>query len=229
MKRWLLLHGVPTGGRYWSRLDLPGEVQAPHLPGLGPEWVGSPEGGSYPFLAEQWVELVRPLAGEDVTVVGVDIGGVVAAQLAAEGRAGRLVLMSTALGGAWLPSRGASFEPLASPFYRWSAGQRFLRAADPTGELARTFPPDPGLADRMIGVARRLDIAEMRRTRERVALRGVPSLCLWGASDRFFPPVLGKRLARQLKADWRLIPGHHAVAWTHAAQVSEELRAWAGG
>lgn len=226
MKRWLLLHGVPTGGRYWSRLDLPGEVVAPNLPGLGPELAGYAEGGPGPLRMEEYVALVRPQAGEDVTVVGVDFGGVVAAQLAAEGGAGRLVLMSTALGAAWLPSRWASYPPLSTPLYRWSAGQRFLGAADPSGELARAFPSDPGLADRMIGVARSLDIAEMRRARARVAARGVPTLCLWGASDAFFPPILGKRLAHQLNADWRTIPGRHAVGWTHPAQVSAALRAW---
>ena len=218
--RWLLLHGVPTAGRYWSRLRLPGEVHAPDLPGFGarPDRVPSALWG--------FADDVAHLAGPDVTVVGVDFGGVIAAVLAARGLAGRLVLMSTALGAAWWPSRLASYPPFAAPFYRWSAGRRFLQAADPTGSLAAAFPPADGLADRMIRIARQLDVGELHRIRGRAAGRAIPKLCLWGDADPFLPPRLGRRLAGQLGATSLTMPGRHAVAWTHPDEVSTLLRAW---
>lgn len=220
MNRWLLLHGLPTGGRYWSRLQLPGTVSAPDLPGFG-ESRHQP----VPVTMEGFLPALRPLAGVDTIVVGVDYGGVLAAALAAEGNAGKLVLMSTALGAAWLPSRWAARRPLASPLYRWSAGQAFLRAADPTGQLATAFPPDHGLPDRMITVARGLRVRDQRAMATRIR---VPTLCLWGDDDRFLPPWAGRALARRLGADWVTLPGRHAIAWTAAGATAEVLTQWAG-
>ena len=216
--RWLLIHGLPTAGRYWWRLTLPGEVNAPDLPGFG-----AAKEATLPSSVSGFLPSLRAFAGPDTTVVGVDFGGVLAAALAAEGNAGRLVLMSTALGAAWLPSRWAAHRPLAGPFYRWSAGQRFLRSADPSGDLAAAFPADEGLADRMIAVARSL------RVREQWAYKAdirVPTLCLWGDSDPFLPPALGRRLAAQLGARWQTLPGRHGLAWTAPSEVSSVLTRW---
>ena len=252
--KWLLIHGVPTGPAFWSRLQLPGEVIAPECPGAGsldpfgrlrkPD-ARCPSAVERRFAMDRGPEpppptladLVAPLrahAGPDVTVVGVDFGGILAAMLAAEGLAGRLVLMSTALGAAWLPSRIASYEPFVGPFYRRSAGQRFLRTADPSGDLARAFPPDDTLPARMIALARLLDVRPLHATRRALIARRVPTLCLWGDADPFFPPLLGRRLAQQLGAEWRTIPSvggrpaRHAVAWTQAGEVGEILRGWGG-
>lgn len=218
MRQWLLIHGLPTGGRYWSRLALPGDVHAPDLPGFG-EARDQP----VPTTIEGFLPALRERAGPGVTVVGVDFGGVLAAALAAEGHAGGLVLMSTALGAAWLPSRWGARWPLSEPLYRWSSGQRFLRAADPSGELAATFPADPGLADRMITVARALRVREQRRIRAQIR---IPTLCLWGDADPFLPERLGRRLAHQLNAGWQTLPGRHAIAWTNPEAVTRALIGW---
>jgi pimeloyl-ACP methyl ester carboxylesterase len=216
--RFLLLHGLPTGGRYWERLALPGRVQAPDLPGFG-----DAEGRRMPEDLEGFLAPLRGVAGPDVCVVGVDFGGVLAAALAAEGRAGRLVLMSTALGAAWLPSRWAAHRPFSWGAYDASGGQLFLRTADATGELARAFPRAPGVAGRMIAVARTLRVREQRRMRAAIRARGVPTLCLWGREDRFLPPWVGRRLARQLGGAYADLPGAHALAWTGAAGVVENI------
>ncbi len=217
MNRWLLIHGLPTGGSFWSRLTLPGHVHAPDLPGFGRS-----RDQPVPTAVDGFLPPLRALAGPDVIVVGVDFGGVLAAALAAEGNAGGLVLMSTALGAAWLPSRWASRWPLSGPAYRWSAGQRFLRSADPG--LAGAFLPDHGLPDRMVRVARALRIRQLHAMRPQVR---TPTLCLWGEDDPFLPAPLGARLARQLGADWQALPGRHALAWTHPGEVSAVLMAWA--
>jgi len=218
--RWLLIHGLPTGGRYWARMELHGEVVAPDLPGFG-----ASRHLPVPQTVEGFLPALRPHAGPGTVVVGVDYGGVLAAALAAEGNAGKLVLMSTALGAAWLPSRWAARRPLAAPLYRWSSGQAFLRAADPTGQLAAAFPPDHGLPDRMITVARSLRVREQQQLAARIR---VPTLCLWGDEDRFLPPWAGRALARRLRADWVTLPGRHAIAWTAAGATADVLTRWAG-
>jgi pimeloyl-ACP methyl ester carboxylesterase len=216
--RFLLLHGLPTGGRYWARLTLPGRVEAPDLVGFGE----APE-QRIPGNLDGFLGPLRGLAGPDVCVVGVDFGGVLAAALAAEGLAGRLVLMSTALGAAWLPSRWAAHRPLAWGAYHASGGQLFLRTADATGELARAFPRMPGVAGRMIAVARTLRVREQQHIRAAIRARGVPTLCLWGREDRFLPPAVGRRLARQLGGFYADLPGAHALAWTAADEVVKTI------
>jgi pimeloyl-ACP methyl ester carboxylesterase len=75
----------------------------------------------------------------------------------------------------------------------------------------------------MIAVARTLRVREQRRMRAAIRARGVPTLCLWGREDRFLPPWVGRRLARQLGGAYADLPGAHALAWTGAAGVVENI------
>lgn len=218
--RFLFLHGLPSDRRYWGRLGLPGA--APDLIGFG-----AAAAVPMPRDVEGFLAPLRGLAGPDVCVVGVDFGGVLAAALAAEGRAGRLVLMSTALGAAWLPSRWAAHRPLAWGAYHASGGQWFLRAADPSGALAAAFPRAPGVAGRMIAVARTLRVRPQRAWRAAIRARGIPTLCVWGRDDRFLPPASGRRLCAQLGGTYVEVPGAHAAAWTHPAEVRAAIVGWA--
>lgn len=53
----------------------------------------------------------------------------------------------------------------------------------------------------------------------------VPSLVIHGDSDQILPiEITGKRLAEEIKAEFKVIPGgSHGITWTHADEICEEI------
>lgn len=215
-RRALLIHGVPTDGRLWrgvaEALGPSVEVLAPDLPGFG----------AAPAIADptpaRLAEALLPLVDARTDLVGHDLGGLLAAWIAARRPVRSLVLCSTALGPGWLPSRLTALPPLNRYFYRRYAGQRWLAMgvgpAKRAALLAQYDRADPAW---MEAIARRLPVGAGGRWRPTA-----PTLCLWGAADRSFPAWGGRRLARRLGAAWEALPGsRHYAMW-------EEPEAFAG-
>lgn len=204
----LALHGVPTSPALWdplrAALSARGgpDVEAPALTGT---------------LAEQ-VAALRPRVRPDTVLLGHDLGGVVAASLAVERPCAGVLLAGTALGPYWAMVRLTAAPGLWRYFYARHGGRRFVAGAVHSSRreaALATFPgaeplemrrvalamrPAPGLA-RRLGAARRVHL-------------------LWGREDRWYPPAVGRALARATGAPLQLLPGGHFGPW-------EEPDAWA--
>lgn len=205
--RIVAIHGLPTSPALWARVPL--DIVAPALRGVAtPE---PREDWSLPsFVAE-----ILPLLDADTTLVGHDLGGVVAAMAALERPVRRLVLCGTALGPYWAMVRATALPPLHRYFYERHAGRRFLTGGVSPAlhdAVLATFPPVPDLARRMRWIAARMspppDLAR------RVAARTDVSL-LWGRDDRWYPPFVVSGLRRATGARVSYAPGGHLAMWEH--------------
>ena len=219
MSRALFLHGVPTDGGLrdgvLARLKI--DSEAPDLAGFG----------HAPPLESPTVDaLVAPLLDRvdaDTHLVGHDLGGLLAAQIASLRPVRSVTLCSTALGLGWLPSRMTALWPANLYFYRRFGGRRWLAmgvSAPSVDALLARFPgAEPA---RMEAIARRLPLWTPRFK--------APTLCLWGAQDRSFPAVFGRVLASRLGAEFVALPGlRHYAMWEGPAPFAEALEAfWAG-
>lgn len=229
----VLLHGLGADAERWFPI-LPGllagrRVLAPSLPAHGRS--GDPSG---PFGAAdlsrwmgQWLEIAAP--GPPVDLVGFSLGGWVAARLALErpGRVRRLVLASSA---------GVRFEPPPPAALLAPGSVAELRRL--VASLTARPLPLPGfvLRDllRRARPARRLLVDSLLRGEglldgELARLR-VPTLVVWGGSDRLLPVEAGRRMATAIPgARWVEIPGcGHLPYWERRREfrrlVEEFLR-----
>ncbi len=201
----LALHGLPTHPGLWARVPL--ELDAPELHGT---------------LSEQ-VAAVVPRIRPETTLIGHDMGGVVAAEaalLAADRGvvARRVVLCGTALGPYWAAVRASAWPFVWRYFYARHGGRHFVAGAvaperreealrlfpgaDPTGmrNIARSMRPRPGLA-------------------QELAAR-VPVGLIWGRQDRWYPAPVAYALARAVGSRILWVDGGHFVMW-------ESPEAWA--
>ena len=148
-------------------------------------------------LVFHYLDLLDVLGLDRVNVVGMSLGGWLAAELATRNpeRVSRLVLVDAA--GLYLPGNdGFEFflDPITTPGYSQQMRERCFH--DPTSELARTFIPDTIAFDQLLFHYR------ARQATARVAwnpyfynpkLRGrlrrvkCPALVLWGDSDGLLP------------------------------------------
>ena len=176
---------MPTSGRLWggvrAALQSDCDVVTPDLPGFG---AVAPLADPTPAAL---AAAVRPLIDADTHLVGHDLGGLLAALLAAETPVRSLTLCSTALGPGWLPSRLTALPPWRRFFYRRYAGRRWLAMgvgpAHRDGILAAFPGADPA---RMEAIARRLPLKPPPPPQG-------PVSCLWGGDDRSFPLWAGRR------------------------------------
>ncbi|MBC9729052.1 alpha/beta fold hydrolase [Streptomyces sp. TRM68367] len=100
---YLFLHGWPESWRTWEGVigvaHADARIIAVDLPGIG-ESTGSVTGGSKLQLAEAVRGLVQSLGLSDLTLVGHDVGGMVAySYLRQYGDVGRVVIMNTVIPG----------------------------------------------------------------------------------------------------------------------------------
>lgn len=205
--RIVAVHGLPTSPQLWARVPL--TIVAPALRGVA---TADPR--------EDWglpsfVEELLPLLDADTTLVGHDLGGVIAAMAALERPVRRLVLCGTALGPYWAMVRATALPPFHLYFYERHAGRRFLTGAVSPGQhehVLRSFPPIPDLARRMRWIAERM--TPPPRLAQRVAAR-VPVSLLWGRDDRWYPRPVVNALRRATGADLHEVPGGHLTMWEH--------------
>lgn len=213
--RVVALHGLPTSPALWAGVAAEVPLEAPALRG-----VATVEG------REEWslrgfVRELRPLVDRETVLVGHDLGGVIAAMLAATVPVRALVLSGTALGPYWHAVRCTAIAPFHRYFYERHGGRRFLvGAVSPTraSEVLAAFPPVPDLPARMRAIA-----WEMRPP-PGLAARRVPVHLVWGRQDRWYPRTVARAVQRGTGGTLRWVEGGHLAMWEHPRAYSAALR-----
>jgi len=233
----VLLHGVPTGAMLWSRL--PAQLPDRALIALDLPGYGGTEALAHPDVAAHLGWLAASLGALGLTgplhLVGQDLGGLIAAEHAARAGAASLTLTSAPAGLLWLVPRLTATPPLHRYFYERHSGALYLRRGIQDAERSAFLaefahvPREPGLSAYMRQTALAFSARALWRLPAR--LRGVRSLCLWGAADPFCPPITASWTARSLGADVVFLPGgRHYVPFGRPRAYAAALASfWAGG
>jgi pimeloyl-ACP methyl ester carboxylesterase len=223
----LLVHGVnpiPPQAAFLPLLAELGAVIAPSHPGFG----RSPRPDDFDTmydLVRLYLAVLDDIAADDVTLIGFSFGGWIAAEVAVcrPRRLGRLVLVDPVgikLGGREERDIAHFFNTAPDELQRRAWHDPAKR---PTGAFGLGWQTQIGEAgdDEIIALARDWDALclyawrphmynpQLRHWLHRIA---VPSLVLWGASDRIVTPDYGRAYASLIPgARFRLIEraGHH--------------------
>ncbi|HEU0129809.1 MAG TPA: alpha/beta fold hydrolase [Mycobacteriales bacterium] len=246
----LLVHGVPTSSYLWR--DVQRDLGHAHrtyavdLAGLGCS--ERPADGRYDLATQAalLLGLLDDLGLDRVAVVGHDVGGGVAVNLAAVAadRVAALVLVDTPLHADTWPV--PAIRALAAP-YLGEAQTALLRLAPGAGEkylatqLARglratelsrkslTHYTAPLLsadgARGLLGVIRAADPQQVEAAFALVAAEPPPALVLWGEADAWFSPAVGRRIAGELRgASFVEVPdAGHFLPEDRPERVAEEI------
>jgi pimeloyl-ACP methyl ester carboxylesterase len=204
----LLVHGINTispQAPFLDRLAEHGEIIAPSHPGFGQ----SPRPADFDTiydLVHLYLAVLDAIPGDRVTMIGFSFGGWIAAEVAAcgPGKLGRLVLVDPV--GIKL---GGREERDIAHFFNTSPEELERRAwhdpqQRPSGNYGLGWPNAIGeaISDAdMVALARNWDALclyawrphmynpQLKQWLHRIA---VPSLVLWGASDRIVTPDYGR-------------------------------------
>lgn len=198
----LYLHGA---GTYWwlpghDRLAAQRHVYLPAHPGFG-DSTGAEEIDDIEDLVFHVLDVLDELALERVDVVGLSLGGWCAVELALRQpqRVNRLVLVDAA---------GLRLRDVPTPdiFLATPPESRELLFADSRGPLAMAAIPDtPPPPEKMAYILRGREAAARLLWNPHVRYRKLmgrldrvkrPTLVVWGAQDRVFPPPYGEAFAR---------------------------------
>lgn len=220
----LLLHGYPTSSYLWR--DVQRDL-GPRHPTYAPDLLGlgcseRPRAGRYDHASQAglMLSLLDALGLDRVAVVAHDVGGGVAAHMAAlePSRVAALVLVDTPLHTeVWpvplvrlqaMPLLGESHGTLMrlAP----ALGRRVLGTSLGRGLVATEFTPKvlhqyaaPLLSAEgirgMLAVARAADPGAVQEAFGLVCADPPPSLVLWASDDAWFSPAYGRRVAGELK------------------------------
>lgn len=195
------LHGAGTYG--WmpvhDHLARRRQVLAPVHPGFGAS-EGLETIEAMEDLVFHTLDVLDALALERPDVVGLSLGGWLAAELALRhpARVGRLVLVDAA--GVRLPG-----VPMGDVFMASPPKARALLFHDPGSEVARALLPDAPPPDRLETVLRGREAAarllwnparQYRKLTGRLWRIQAPTLVVWGAEDRLIPLAYGEAWAR---------------------------------
>ena len=197
----LYLHGA---GVYWwmpvhDLLAGRHRVYLPVHPGYGAS-PGIEDIESMEDLVFHTIDVLDALRLERVDVVGLSLGGWLAAELALRhpARVGRLVLVDAA--GTRVPGTPREDLFMAAP-----ARARQLLFADPASALARQIVPDAPPPERLEAALRGREAAarllwnphvQYRKLTSRLGRIKAPTLVVWGAQDRLLPRALGEAYQR---------------------------------
>jgi pimeloyl-ACP methyl ester carboxylesterase len=225
----VLLHGFMDTWRSWElvlpTLERRHDVFALTLPGHA----GGPplgEGVSVRRLVDA-VEYSMHAAGIEIAhLVGNSLGGDVALQLAARGRAKTVVAFAPA--GGWTPgdespkellraqldlhTRMKALAPHADSLVSTQRGRR--QATQPIATNFEHIPPDL-IAHQVLGIASCKDAIQLIKTARReawpldVEMIACPVRIIWGKADKLLPwPRAAERYRKQLpQSDWVLLDG----------------------
>lgn len=196
----LLINGIGANLEMWNPLlpALDAETIVYDAPGTGESSMPTfPL--SVPQMAKVAIRLLDTLGFDEVDVLGVSLGGVVAQQVAlmAPKRVRRLILASTTWGVGAVPGRWRAWATLLSPARYYVAGHYERHAAEFLGgrtgrepELARNYgtvrrstPPHPvGHAYQLMGGATWTNLPLLHRIKS-------PTLVVGGDDDPLVPPL----------------------------------------
>jgi 2-hydroxymuconate-semialdehyde hydrolase len=231
----LLLHGFPTNHRLWDGVlpalrDAGMRCIAPDLAGYGLSADPSAEPGMQ-LQAGLLAELIDVLALEAPLIVAHDVGSAAAQILVADRpRSARGLVVSDGVYAdqwamdqvesirRWDPGNAARLAPvlarkLRSPALREETIRAWLEPS--TGEQG---------GSRLIRAARALDPGETVSRLSALAAAAVPSLVLWGDSDRYLSiDAVARPLARLLRAELRILPGGHFLPAENPAAFAAQV------
>lgn len=235
----VLVHGGDGGGANWFRVMGPlsdrFRVLAPDLPGFGlSSWL-EPERPLGRTGADWLAAWLDGLGVDTFDIVGTSMGGLFAFRLAQRWpeRVGRLVLLSSAGLGRWVPwvVRLATVPGGRLALHPKRAGTQWLFERYLTSNRAQLDGArQAALLEYLYRSERIGEVGHMARAlRAFCGLRGqrevvtggelkrlgTPTLVVWGGRDRFFPVRHGKRAAAGLPAGrFVLIPeAGHSPNW----------------
>jgi pimeloyl-ACP methyl ester carboxylesterase len=212
----LVLHGaggLPENAPFLGRLAQHGRVLAPTHPGFGrselPDWIDSVDDLAYIYL-----DLMEAFDLREVTVIGCSMGGWVAAEIAVKStaRIARLVLVDPI--GIKVSDRLT--RDIIDIFATDAAELERIAVHDPRNALDLTTLSDEALEL----IARNREAAALflwepyahdPKLPRRLHRIDVPTLLLWGESDRIVTPAYGRAYAKLIPhARFELIPaaGH---------------------
>jgi len=200
----LYLHGA---GTYWwmpvhDLLARRRRVLLPVHPGFGAS-EGFEAIETMEDLVFHTLDVLDELALERADVVGLSLGGWLAAELALRhpGRVGRLVLVDAA--GVRVPG-----VPMGDVFMAAPPKARQLLFHDPGSAVATALLPDAPPPDRLEAVLRGREAAarllwnparHYRRLTSRLWRIQAPTLVVWGAEDRLIPLAYGEAWAAGIR------------------------------
>jgi pimeloyl-ACP methyl ester carboxylesterase len=204
----VVLHGASDGGAWlpvMAELAARHDVIAPEHPGFGasdtPDWLDT-----IPDLAIFYLDLIDQLGLDDIDLVGCDLGGWIAAELAVRNsrRLGSLTLVGA-------PGIHVAGVAQVDPFLRGDeqrirdlfhdparADETVRRLTRP--ELEDTILKNQTTTARLTWQPRGYD-PQLAKWLYRITL---PTLIVWGANDRLYPPVYAS-------AWQKLVPGAQLV------------------
>jgi len=204
----LMIHGGGGASRFlpaMQSLARSFDVIVPQAPGFGgtaaPPWLET-----IADLANFYLEFIAALDLRSVHLVGLSLGGWVAAELAVRNASALASLTLVDAPGIDVPgvarldpsALGAEEAVRATFFDRNFANEAVARALRPENEAARLA--NQRLVARLAG-QRRYQDPQLQRWLHRIR---VPTLILWGENDRILPPAYGE-------AWHRAIAGSHLV------------------
>jgi 2-hydroxymuconate-semialdehyde hydrolase len=246
----LLVHGLPTSSYLWNAvardLGRGRKVLAPDLVGLGrSERPRDPAVYRLDRQARLLAGLLEQLKLDRVVVVGHDLGGAVALQLAA--------LAPDAVAGVVLVDAGVHADcwpsPAAAPWLLPGLGTAALAVlrrlpAAARRVLGRTLAPGlaPAGLERYLAtllrpdgprglgtLLRAVDLTAAETALHRLATSGQPALLLWGEHDHLLGLAYARRLAAALPAATLVaVAGSgHLLPQERPERVAEEVAAFA--
>lgn len=239
----VLLHGIPTWGYLWcglaQALARTHRVLVPDLLGFGFSDKRDCFDRGLARQAEALDAWLGRLGVADAAVVGHDLGGGVAQQLAFRfpRRVGRVCLMNSVSYDSWPMEVMLQLgHPKAARKLSARLEQRMLRMAVRRGLFGRT--PPPGLVEGLLAPYS-TEVGKTSLVRAAVSLNtnltmelapklkylAVPVLLVWGVEDVFQPVRYGERLAWDIPGARlvRVEGAKHFVMWDAPNEVAEAL------
>ena len=246
----VLVHGLGSAASFWDNLrpalEEEYQVTAVDLPGHGPHAVRPSRPEAHPrAMAAAVADQLADLQIERPHVVGLSLGGWVALEMAAAGRAASVVALAPA--GLWREGAAIPLErggtilhhwlPLVDPLLPLLTRLPFVKQL---GLAANVLDPDGVTEEQFLAAARALgqakgyavcDRAAVDHRFEGAAAIDVPVTVAFGDSDRILPPDSSQeRSLLPAAAEWVIVDRcGHAMSWDRPEECLRLIRQTTAG